>query len=212
MLAEDDKELTAVLIKVLTAVVKLPDADKGANPEAMAEVHRRQTILNALGGGRVMLMMIMSEADVLCAEGLKFGIALLWGGNSSVQKTVHSLLTEAGASVEPFDGSSATFLDVIRRRIELGAKEIKERKFFLQQQADRSAMLEADWESGLVSPSVLVAVRAELSQPFASRAFVVDVLELLRLCCEGHFNAGGEGTLAWARKQAEQKWRVHRMR
>ena len=113
--------------------------------------------------------------------------------------------------VRPFDGSSGRFLAMakcahtscqslrvcpraaltvccsslaccaLRYRLEVGIKELCERKFFYEERAERLRSFEADTAN--LSPATVVAMRAELEAGFASRAAVIDLLTLLQLTC-----------------------------
>eukprot|EP00966_Prymnesium_polylepis_P076468 1772605-Prymnesium_polylepis.1 len=69
--------------------------------------------------------------------------------------------------------------DRMKMRIEIGIKEIRERKFFIQQREERRANF-ADEIEGL-APITIAAMRAELELDYVSHGYVVDVFELLRL-------------------------------
>ena len=91
--------------------------------------------------------------------------------------------TDAPETV-PADGSKATFLTSVKRRLHLGIKEIRDRKVYLAQQAERREHFE-EATAGM-SARAKAMVHEDIERPFASRACVLEVLELLRLMCEGH--------------------------
>ena len=72
----------------------------------------------------------------------------------------------------------------MKRRIRLGIKEIKERKVFLSQQEERRNHFEELTEG--LSARAKAMVFEDQERPFSTKAFVMDVLELIRLFAEGH--------------------------
>ena len=74
-----------------------------------------------------------------------------------------------------------------KRRIRLGIKEIKERKVFLMQQRERRESFKLVTEG--LSARAKAMMLEDVERPFQSKAFVADVLETLRLMCEGHNEA-----------------------
>ena len=111
----------------------------------------RQQMLTKMGGARLALMLACCEVDELASAGLRLGLALLKGGNTEVQLAMHEvllgeaiapyscpllppphvpcyppqvLLGEGDRELRPYDGSSGSFLAMMRYRLRLGAKEI----------------------------------------------------------------------------------------
>ena len=82
-------------------------------------------MLTKMGGARLALMLACCEVDELASAGLRLGLALLKGGNTEVQLAMHEvLLGEGDRELRPYDGSSGSFLAMMRYRLRLGAKEI----------------------------------------------------------------------------------------
>ena len=98
------------------------------------------------------------------------------------------MLDDAGYTdgIVPFDGSDGRFFSKMKGRLRRAAAEIREKKFYLAQQQERRETFEEETEG--LSPATVVAMRQELEAPFASRAYAMEVLEFLRLLCEGHNN------------------------
>ena len=150
---------------------------------------RQQLLLTHLGATKVFLAMASCENDELCHQGLELGIALLFGGNRDVQRSIHETLTqsEAEATLRPFDGTSQTFLGMMRMRLRLAAKEVPERKTFNEVQSEmRENMIE---EFSTASSATIAQMQIEIDKEFPARSHALSVLEVLRLLCEGHNNA-----------------------
>ena len=82
-----------------------------------------------------------------------------------VQLAMHELLLGEGEhELRPYDGSSGSFLERMRFRLRLGAKEIHERKFCLMQQAERRGTFAEDTQG--LSTAAVVALRAQLDADF----------------------------------------------
>ena len=152
------------------------------------ELRRRQSILTELGAARVCIMMIRSDDAQLCEVGLQLAASMLRGGNARVQAAIYELIADPThvASCRAFDGGSSSFFDKMRHLLRVALGEIREAKIYREQQRERLAVFEEhahllDWSDATKAVMLL-----EVSRPFASRSFVMDVLELLRLLCEGH--------------------------
>ncbi|KAL1510122.1 hypothetical protein AB1Y20_006454 [Prymnesium parvum] len=182
-LSEAASRQAVAMVKVLTAVASV----EGEGEEIEAIRVKRQLVLDELGATHVAVMMCTCVDDVLCEMGLKLGIAMLHGGHQTVQSTLHRVLTDPTEQerVRPFDGTNGRFLGMMKYRLELGVKELRERKFFYEERADRLRTFEADTAN--LSPATVAAMRAELEKGFNSRALVVEVMLLLQQTCEGHF-------------------------
>ena len=166
-----DLARTTASLRVLTAIL---------DESAAKRLRSRQQMLTKMGGARLALMLACCEVDELASAGLRLGLALLKGGNTEVQLAMHEvLLGEGDRELRPYDGSSGSFLAMMRYRLRLGAKEIHERKFYLAQQTERRATFAEDTQG--LSSAAVVALRAQLDADFPARSFVVEVLELSRL-------------------------------
>lgn len=95
---------------------------------------RQQQLLNLLGAPTVALVMASCEQDELCKQGLLLGIALLDGGNADVQEAIFLKLTDPAQEelLRPFDGSSHTFISMMRLRLRIAMREVTERKTFYE--------------------------------------------------------------------------------
>ena len=174
-----DLSRTVASLRVLVAIL---DVDAEAEPLKLAQ---RQSMLDGMGASRVALMMACCEADELAAAGLQLGLALLRRGNADAQSTMLAALAEGGGTeLRPYDGSGRDFLATMRWRLRLAVKEIHEKKWYLEQQRERRESF-AEATAGL-SAATVVALRAQLEKDFPARSHEMEVLELLRLMCEGH--------------------------
>ena len=84
---------------------------------------QRQSLLNWMGASHVALMLAASQDVSLCRAGLQLGQGLLDGGNPDVQAAMYTCLTSAAVSA--YDGSRAGFLEMMRHRLRLAAKEVR---------------------------------------------------------------------------------------
>ena len=150
---------------------------------------RQQQLLTLLGAPTVALVMASCEHDELCLGGIQLGIALLLGGNKDVQAAMFKALTEEGVEdhIRPFDGSSHTFLSMLRMRLRLAMREITERKTFYDVQEEMRDLISEEYSTA--SSSTLAQLQKEIDKEFPSRSHVLEVLEMMRLLCEGHNNA-----------------------
>ena len=171
-----DRALTVASMRVLIALLTLP-------PGQEARRQRRQVLLADEGACSVCLMMGACEDKQLYGLGMTLTIALLVGGNTHVQRCMHTALAVGG--IEPFDGSNGSWMGEVKARLRRGIKEIAERKLFLAQQAERRAGY-LDEVDGL-SPAAAAAVKADIERDFDTSAYVAETVEALRLMCEGHF-------------------------
>ena len=171
-----DTEQTVMSLDVLTSVI---------NDGPEEQKVERQLLLNSMGVATVALKMAACDDDKLCQGGLHLAMALLDGGCAEVQLALLDLLQDAEADhLHAADGSEGSLLAKCKNRLRRGVKEIKERKIYLQQQEDRREDFE-EMALGL-SAAAREAMREDIERPYPSRAFVCDVLEVLRLLCEGH--------------------------
>lgn len=154
-----DRSLTEASLRVLIALLEPPKDSESIR-------RRRQVLLAKEGVCTVALMMGACEDSQLYQLGMRLTIALLTGGNVPVQKIMYKTLS--AGTIEAFDGSSGSWMGVIKRRLRRGAKEIAERKLYLSQQAERLAGFE-DEIAGL-SAAAAHAVRADIEREFASQA------------------------------------------
>ena len=183
LLSGIDAAQTVASVRVLIELLQSTDA---------AQRTRRQRTLDAMGASRVALMLASSEAAEMCEVGLQLGQALLDGGNRDVQASMYEHLSGAGGAggdgpVKAYDGSRNTFFDMMRTRLRLAAKEVPERKLYLEYQAVRLRSFEKELVG--FSSAAKAALEKETKKEFASRALATDVLRLLQLMCEGHYNA-----------------------
>ena len=186
-----DTDQTVMSLDVLTTVLTSGPEDQQGE---------RQLLLNTMGLATVALKMAACEDDDLCHGGLRLAMALLDGGNSEVQQAFLELLQAGDAEhLVAADGTEGSFLAKCKLRLIRGQKEIKERKIYLQQQADRREDFD-EMAVGL-SAAAKEAMREDIERPYPSRAFVVDVLETLRLLCEGH----NEASQDFLREQPNQQ-------
>ena len=126
-----DLARTTASLRVLTAIL---------DESVEQRLRSRQLMLTQMGGARLALTLACCEVDELASAGLRLGLALLKGGNTEVQLAMHEvLLGEGERELRPYDGSSGSFLAMMRYRLRLGATEIHERKFYLAQQTDAAA-------------------------------------------------------------------------
>ena len=134
-------------------------------------------MLNDMGGARLALMMAACEVDELASAGLALGLALLKQGNAEVQLSMHAvLLCEGDRELKPYDGSGGSFLAMMRQRLRLGAKEVHERKFYLEQQHERRASFAEDTQG--LSTAAIVALRAQLDADYPAGSHVAEVRTL----------------------------------
>ena len=169
----------------------LADTVKDENASASMTLARMQG-LAAMGAGRLAIRTIAcNDVDLLCRSGLRLGIALLRAGGTSagqrvMQENLYKVLMSMGtdpASAAAIDGTHEGFLGTIRNRLRLGIKEITDRKIYLATQSERRLVLA---ETDNVSRATLASMIAENNKEFPTRAFVLDVLELLQALVEGH--------------------------
>ena len=176
-LEEEDVLQNLAALRVLIAILDV---------EGALLLHRQNT-LNQMGACEIALMMAASMHDELCKKGLELGIALLKDGNEQVQLTMFKLMDpKFERLILPFDASSGRFLSKMMYRLRLAQREIGERRYYDEMQKERRDNFAEECEG--LSPATIVLLRAELERPFPSRAFALDVLEFLRMLCEGHNN------------------------
>ena len=187
--ASDGVRLDAVAIDQAESALRvLTTLLEEAASQGGSLLRRRQLLLSEMGATRVALSMAACEEDVLCVAGLRLAIELLRGGNSEVQATFFELLTSRG-SLRPFDGTdhaggASAFVSAMRARLKLAVKEIPERKHYQMQEKELLDNFEETAKD--LNPATRVKIRAELQRGFQSRGYTLEVLEVLRLLCEGH--------------------------
>lgn len=193
----DEEQLAHVLasLRVLEKILSMRDfhpSGRGGGRAAEAETERelrlRQRLLVDLGAARVCVMMICSEAPAVCEMGLKVAIGLLRHGNPRSQAAFYELVADPmrADSVAAYDGGRQSFFHKMRAHLRLALSEIREAKIHREQQAERRAAFAEQAAAHEWSDATKAAMLAEIERPFAERSMVLNVLELLRLLCEGH--------------------------
>ena len=171
---------TLTSLNVLIEMIKAADEE---SPEAL--VHR-QHVLDEMGASAVAIIMSSCEQDELSRTGIKLAIALLNGGDQEVQKSFFAVMTDPLVDLDAFDGTGNSFVESMRARLRIAAREIRERKVYQQMQSERKEVFEE--ESAGLSVATVLVMRHDLEAPFPARSHVMEVLELLQLLCEGHNN------------------------
>ena len=80
--------------------------------------------------------------------------------------------------------SASAFVSAMRARLKQAVKEIPERKHHQMQEKELLDNFEETTKD--LNPATRVKIRAELQRGFQSRGYTLEVLEVLRLLCEGH--------------------------
>ena len=173
---ESDVTQAIASLRVLITMLK-----QHTNAQALS---RQQKLLTLLGAPTVVLVMASCEHDELCLKGLQLGIALLDGGNADVQEACYRKLTDPASeeAIRPFDGSTGTFLSMMRWRLRLAMREVHERRTFEEVREEMRVVISEEY-----SGPTLVALQKEIDLDFPARSHAREVLELLRLLCEGHY-------------------------
>ena len=77
-------------------------------------------------------------------------------------------------------------LITIRTLLKRAVAEIGDRKLYMSYQRERLAGFEEETKGR--DADAKEVLKTEIEQPFPTRAFAVDTLELIQLLCEGHYN------------------------
>lgn len=189
-LTDEHLEHSLAALRILNEIMSMrsysPRSSLDAEKDTADELAHRQDVMLRLDVPRICMMIAASASAPLCEQGLKLGVHLLQGGNPKVQAAFFHFMSDPRVAhrVEPYDGSSLTFLEKMRVQLRAGLQEIKEAKFYREQQREREEKFEI--ETGVISGATKAAMLQQIRKPFPSRSYVMDVLEFLRLLCEGH--------------------------
>ncbi|KAL9642967.1 hypothetical protein ABK040_010659 [Willaertia magna] len=130
--------------------------------------------------------LITSPQHEIVKSALELGKLILHNGEKKVQDEIFRILTET---------DSSHFFLSIRDRIRLAKSEIKERKNYLRKKREREAVLFKQ-EALKIRHKLKEGKEGsqkdgdsnETSEDFVELGFIEDLLEFLRLLCEGHNN------------------------
>ena len=194
-LAKEDLPHNLAAVRVLEHILDMhdfkPASKRNKIGEIKAELVRRQGMMLKLGAVRIAIMFASSEHPQLCEYGLVLATKLLRGGNPDVQAAFMDFVSNplVAQAIRPFDGTSSPFLDRMRDLLRLAMVEVHDERIYRAQQADRLEHFDEEARENEWSEATKAVMHAEICRPFPTRAFALDLLETLRLLCEGHNTA-----------------------
>lgn len=125
----------------------------------------------------VVIELIKSPHHRIVKSTIELAILILSEGDIQVQHRMNKLLTES---------DSSDFFTSVRDRIRLSKLEIKERKNYLKKKREKEFALSNQRQAKKEDTTQEMDGSSNANEDFVEKGFIFNMMEFLRLLCEGH--------------------------